>query len=53
MMKPNLVLDHEENLNSVLSDFMVKLKNTRDAQGDESLAKSLPQEMYKWAFECE
>ena len=40
-----------EPVNDVSSDLIVKLRSVRDTEGDISLAKRLPREIYNWSME--
>ena len=53
MLKPKLVSEFEGDLNHVLRDMVVRLRSIRDTEGHEHLTAALPNELYKWAFECE
>jgi len=41
-----------EPVNDVSSDLIVKLRSVRDTEGDISLAKRLPREIYNWSMEA-
>ncbi len=53
MLKPKLASEFEGELNSVLTDTIERIRRIKKAQGDEILVNELPNELYKWAFECE
>lgn len=53
LLNKHLVMEEfTDSLNEVVDDFFVRLTNVRDSQGPSALANMLPNELYKWAFEC-
>ena len=52
MLKPKQVTAFQGELNEVLDDVVTRLRHIRDTEGENALVSSLPNELYKWAFEC-
>lgn len=63
MLQPRQVSYYTAELNNITDDLITHIRRVRDASGDEAaaagesgeqqLANTLPNHMYRWSMECE